>query len=266
VRGRLRAVIWYCLDFAGQADLALRGPNQLEWLKRLNAMHDNLRVALDWGIETGQTEKALQLAQNLWWFWSKRSEFNEGRQWLERVLGMRDVRLFPDLYADVLTQLAHHTCLQIGGKEASPFIQQAVPIARAHGNPQMLASALMVFGIVLTYEENFSAARSALEESITLFRELQDQWRYAVAVMSLGFSAYKRDDRTNALGLAGQALAAFRELGDQYFQSVCLYETGYLRAKQGEWEEGLAKLRASLRLSHKLGSRYEIAAGLLRLA
>jgi predicted ATPase/transcriptional regulator with XRE-family HTH domain len=256
----------YFLGFAGQADRALRGPNQLEWLNRLNIMHDNLRVALDWAIETGQTEKALQLARNLWWFWSKRSEFNEGRQWLGRVLALHDAPSFPDLYADVLTQMAHHTELQIGGKAARPLIEQALMVARAHDNPQTLASALMVFGIVLTYEENFSAARSALEESITLFRELQDQWRSAVAVMSLGFSAYKRDDRANALELAEQALAAFRELGDQYFQSVCLYETGYLRAKQGEWEEGLAKLRASLRLSHKLGSRYEIAAGLLRLA
>jgi predicted ATPase/transcriptional regulator with XRE-family HTH domain len=256
----------YFLNFVGQADRELRGPNQSEMLKRLNAMRDNLRVALDWAIETGQTEKALQLARNLWWFWSKRSEFNEGRQWLERVISLHEASLFPNLYADVLTQLAHHACLQIGVKEAKPFVEQALAIARTQDNRQTLANTLMVFGIVLTYEENFSAARSALEESITLFREVQDQWGYAVVLMSLGFSAYKRDDRATALELAEQALAAFRELGDQYFQSVCLYETGNLRAKQGEWEEGLAKLRESLRLSHELGSRYEIAGGLFRLA
>ena len=59
---------------------------------------------------------------------------------------------------------------------------------------------------------------------------------------------------------------AFRDLGDQYFQSVCLYETGNLRAKQGDWEDGLAELRESLELSRELRSKYEIAAGLLRLA
>ena len=256
----------YFLDLASQADHALRGPNQLEWLNRLNSMQDNLRVALDWAIETGQTETALQLARRLWWFWSKRSEFNEGRQWLKRVISMRDASLLPNLYADVLTQLAHHTCLTLGAKEAKPFIEQALPIARTHGTPQPLANALMVSGIVLTVEENFVDAQSTLEESISIFREIQDPWGTAVAVMSLAFSAYKRDDRRTALELSEQALAAFRELGDPYFQSVCLYETGNLRAKRGDWEEGLSELRESLKLSRELGTRYEIAAGLLRLA
>jgi len=256
----------YFLDFAGQADHALRGPDQPEWLKRLNSMHANIRVALDWAIETGQTETALQLAHRLWWFWSKRSEFNEGRQWLGRVLAMPDARLFPDLYADVLTQLAHHTELQLGGKAARPFIEQALPIARAHNNPQTLANALMVFGLVLTFEENFGAARSALQESMTLFREAQDQWGTAVALMSLAYSAYRNEDRETAFMLNEQALTAFRDLGDQYFQSVCLYEIGSFRAKQGDLKEGLAELRESLRLSRELGSRFEIAGGLLRLA
>jgi predicted ATPase/transcriptional regulator with XRE-family HTH domain len=256
----------YFLDFAGQADRALRGPDQPKWLKQLNSMHNNLRVALDWAIETGQTAKALQLARNLWWFWSKRSEFNEGRQWLGRVAALHDAPLFPKLYADVLTQLAHHTQLQIGGKAAGPFIEQALQIARAHSNPQTLANALMVSGLVLTFDENFSAARSALEESITLFREAQDPWGAAVAMMSLAYSAYRKEDRATAFRLNEQALSAFRELGDQYFQSVCLYEIGSMRAKQGDWEEGLAELGESLRLSRELGSRFEIASGLLRLA
>jgi len=256
----------YFLDFAGQADHALRGSDQPEWLKRLNSMHDNLRVALDWAIETEQTETALQLARNLCWFWSKRSEFNEGRQWLGRVLAMRDAPLFPDLYASVLTQLAHHTELQMGGKAARPLIEKALSLARKQGNSQTIASALMVLGIVLTDEQNYAVAQSTLEESIALFQEMHDTWGYAVALMSLGYSAYRKDDQATALTLSQQALTLFRELGDTYFQSVCLYEIGNLRAKQEDWERGLAELRESLRLSRGLGSKYESAAGLFRLA
>lgn len=256
----------YFLDLAGQADHALRGSDQAEWLNRLNSMHDNLRVALDWAIETGQTEKALQLARNLWWFWSKRSEFNEGRQWLKRVLAMPNAPLFSELYAEVLTQMAHHTCLQMGAEEARPFIEQALTVARPHGSQQTLANAMMVFGIVLIYEENFDVAQSTLEESMTLFQKDSDEWGYALAVMSLGFSAYRKEDQATALMQCQQALTIFRELGDTYFQSVCLYEIGNLRAKQGDWEGGLADLRESLRLSRGLGSKYESAAGLFRLA
>ena len=256
----------YFLDLAGQADHELRGPNQLEWLDRLTSMHDNLRVALDWGIETGQTEKALQLARNLWWFWSKRSEFNEGRQWLGRVLELHDAPLFPDLYANVLAQLAHHTWLQVGAEAAKPFIEQALTLAREQGNSQTIANTLMVSGMVLTDEQNFAAARSTLEESMALFQEMGDTWGYAVAKMVLGYAAVKKDDRATALMLIQEALMAFRDLGDQYFQSVCLSQTGNLRAKNGDWDDGLTELRESLRLSRELGSKYEIAAGLLRLA
>ena len=256
----------YFLDLTVQADRELRGPNQLEWLDRLTSMHDNLRVALDWAIETGQIENALQMAHRLWWFWSKRSEFNEGRQWLERVLAMRDALLFPDLYTDVLTQMAHHVFLQIGAREARPFIEQAHAVARGCEDPQTLANAQMVFGLVLTSEEDFAVARSAFEESIALFQEVQDTWGFAVALMSLAYSANRSEDQAKALALNEQALARFRELGDQYFQSVCLRQRGYLQAKQGDWQEGLAQLRESLRLSRELGSPLEIAGGLLRLA
>jgi predicted ATPase/DNA-binding XRE family transcriptional regulator len=256
----------YFLELAGQADRELRGPDQSKWLNQLNRMHDNLRVALDWAIETGQTEMALQMARRLWWFWCKRSEFSEGRQWLGRVLAMPDVSRFSESYGDVLTQLAHHTWLQVGAEAAKLFIEQALTIARVAGNPQTLANALMVFGLVLSSGENLDAARSALEESVTLFREVQDPWGNAVALMSLGFAAYKRDDPAKALELGERALLAFRELGDQYFQSACLYATGSLRAMQGDWDGGLAELRESLRLSRALGSRYEIANGLRRLA
>lgn len=256
----------YFLDFAGQADRGLRGPDQPEWLNRLTSMHDNLRVALDWAIETRQTEKALQLAHNLWWFWSKRSEFNEGRQWLGRVLAMPNAPTFADLYADVLTQLAHHTRLQIGADAARPFIEQALSLAREKGNSQTIANALMVHGIVLTDERDFAAAQSRLEESMALYQDMQDTWGYAVARMVLGYAAVKKDDRATALTLAQEALRIFRDLGDQYFQSVCLYETGTVRAKLGDPHNGLSELREALRLSHGLDSKFEIAAGLSRLA
>jgi non-specific serine/threonine protein kinase len=253
------------LSLAEKADKELRGPNQPEWLNRLTAMHDNVRVALDWAIETGQTETALQLADRLWWFWCMRSEFNEGRQWLGRVLAMPDVTAFPRLYAAVLTQLAHHTWLQIGANEAKPIIEQALPVARSQGDPQTLANALMVFGLVLMSEDNH-AAQSALEKSMTLFREVGDQWGYALAVMCLASATHKNDEQAKALALNEQALTVFRELGESYFQSVCLWASGHLRAKLGDWKVGLGEVRESLTLSRRLDSKLEVAAGLLRLA
>jgi predicted ATPase/DNA-binding XRE family transcriptional regulator len=255
----------YLLSLAEKADKELRGPHQPEWLNRLNAMLDNVRAALDWGIETGQTETTLQLASSLWWFWVMRSEFNEARQWLGRVLAMPDVTSFPDLYAAVLAQLANHIWLQVEADEAKPIIERALPVARSQGNPQTLANVLMVFGLVLMSEDNH-AAQSTLENSMTLHRESGDKWGYAMAMMCLASATHRNDDPAKALALNEQALRVFRELGEIYFQSVCLWASGHLRAKLGDWKVGLGELRESLTLSRRLDGKLEVAAGLLRLA
>lgn len=256
----------FVVELADRADRALRGPSQLEWLNRLDTQRDNIRAGLDWAIETGQTETAMQLARRLWWFWSMRSEFSEGRQWLDRVLRMPGAPSFSDLYVDVLTQSAHHTYLQIGTEKAKPVIERALALARDHGTSQSLANALMVFGLVVALEERFADAAAALQESVGLFRELDDDWGNALALMSLGYTASRQHDSATALALCEQALAGFRACGDLYFQCVCLYEIGSLRAHHGDWEQGFAALRESLALAQDIGSNYEIATGLSRLA
>ncbi len=255
----------YFLDLAGQADRELRGLNQLEWLHRLRATRDNLRAVLDWAIETEQTELALRLARKTDWFRFIRSEHNEGRQWLQRVLNMPDTPLHPEAYSDALTQLARHTWLQIGEKESRPYIEQALSIARAHADKHNIARALTVLGLVLISEKNFAAGQEILEESKALHQEVDDEWGYAHAVMCLGWGSSVRDDYVTALALHELALALFRKLGDRYYECVVLNGMGVCQIMQGSLTQGMATLRESLVLSQQLDSKYEIAGALRRL-
>src|SRR3990172_6685673 len=166
----------YFLELAEKGDREIRGPNQIEWLHRLDVMRDNFRAALEWAIETGQTETALQMACRLHWFWFARGDHNEGKRWLGRVLALPDAPLYPDAHAEALTQIAHHTWLQIGAEEARPFVEQALSIARAHDDKRNIAKALAILGLVMNIEHNFAAAQVALEESKTLFQEVHDDW------------------------------------------------------------------------------------------
>jgi len=77
--------------FVGLAEAAepkLRGREQLAWLEQLDAEQANLRAALEWAIERGETETALRLAGTLHWFWYLRGHWNEGRSWLDRALAL----------------------------------------------------------------------------------------------------------------------------------------------------------------------------------
>ena len=78
----------HCLAFARQGDQALRGPEQLTWLRRLGEDHDNLRVALAWAIRQPKPDAhvGLALAAALRWFWYISGHWSEGHEWLARAL------------------------------------------------------------------------------------------------------------------------------------------------------------------------------------
>ena len=47
-----------------------------------------MRAALSWALERKEVEVALRLGGALWWFWSMRGYYSEGRRWLEEALAM----------------------------------------------------------------------------------------------------------------------------------------------------------------------------------
>src|SRR5215218_11067879 len=91
----------YFLTLAEEAYPQLRGPNQLEWLERLEAEHDNMRAAHSWALERKETEVALRLGGALWVFWSVRGYYSEGRRWLKEALAING-RVSPEVRAMAL--------------------------------------------------------------------------------------------------------------------------------------------------------------------
>ena len=249
----------YFLNLAEKAGEELRSPHQLEWLYRLGVMRDDLRAALEWAIETQQTTLALRFVRKLDWFWFIRSDHNEGRQWLERVLKMPDTPMHHEAHAEALYDLAHHIWLQIGYKEAHPYAEQALSIARLHNDKHNTARALSILGLVLADKKNFTEAQSALEESRALYQEVGDEWGSAHALTCLGHVWEVKGSLGTAYSLREQALELFRKLGDKYFESATLSFLGIVQVMQGNVEDGVLALQKSLTIAQQLDSKYEIA-------
>jgi predicted ATPase/class 3 adenylate cyclase len=250
----------FFLKLAEEADHQVNGPHQIEWLRRLNVMRDNLRATLEWVIETGQTEPALNIARHLSWFWYRRSELTEGRQWLGRVLALPDARAYPESYVDALISHAQQTWLQLGAKKARPIIEQALALAQAQTDRHNLARALSVLGLILISERNFKEAMAAGEESKTLFEEIHDEWGYANALLCLGLGPSIQDDHITALPLYYQVMELFKNLGDKFSQCLALRRIGIHEMKQDNLERGEEALREALRLARLVESKYASAA------
>ena len=87
-RLRDRHFEFYFNEFRGALPI-LRHHDQVTCLRRLRVEQENIRSALEWGLSSlPYMEQGLELAGALFWFWTKRGLFEEGRLWLERALAI----------------------------------------------------------------------------------------------------------------------------------------------------------------------------------
>jgi predicted ATPase/DNA-binding XRE family transcriptional regulator len=252
----------YYLGLAEKASHELRGPHQVVWLRHLASVRDDLRSALDWVIETQQTEAALQIGSYLSWFWFGRSDFGEARRWLEKVVNLPDASQHPHWYSNVLAELARGTWLHVGAGQARPFVEKAISVAHQHDDQWNVAQASLVLGLVLINENDFTGAQAIIAKNKTFFRNVQDEQGYADAVLFHALCAFFQDDLPLSLALHEESLALFRRLGDKSFQNTALRFIGIIQVKQDNLKHGREALREALLLAHEIGSKYEIAAAI----
>ena len=86
-RLRERHFEFFFNEFRGVLPI-LRHHGQLPCLRRLRMEQENVRAALEWALTSAglSPRRDVELAGALFWFWTKRGQFEEGRQWLERAL------------------------------------------------------------------------------------------------------------------------------------------------------------------------------------
>jgi tetratricopeptide (TPR) repeat protein len=206
----------YFLALAEQAEPELWGPAAGMWLRRLEAEHDNVRAALEWGLtlggETGRTI-ALRLAGALASFWWTRDHFGEGFKWLTRVL------------------------------ERSP------------GRSAARMKALYGAGWLAHFLHDSSEARVMLEESLSIARELQDDWAVAWVLHVLGRVAYFDGDHVRARDLATQSLALAEQLNDDWLVGWALHLLGLAAHICGDFVTADEFYSRSLTIRQRVGHR-----------
>jgi predicted ATPase/DNA-binding SARP family transcriptional activator len=253
----------YYLALAERAEPELTGPEQGVWFDRLEAEHGNLRAALGWSLERGESELALRLGAALWRFWMGRGYFTEGRQWLGRALEYKDAPL--PLRAAVLTAAGslaeHHN--DYGPAQA--LHTQALAAWRAIGDRRQEAAALDSLGNVAHDQGDYDRALELHGQALAICQEVGDEWGAARALNNLGAVAYYQGAYDRAEASWREALAAMRTLGDASTECNTLNNLGALAAQRGDYAEAGTLHEQALALRRRLGDWHGVAFSLVNL-
>jgi predicted ATPase/class 3 adenylate cyclase len=194
-----RAHAEFFVALAEEAEPELTGPQQVAWMDRLEAEHDNLRAALGWALDT-DAQIALQLAGGLGWFWFLRGYLNEGSAWLDRTLVVRSEPgpLHVRAYA-AAGRLVRH----LGDYRRAIALQEtSLELARTFQDRRAEALALHELGVLAGLDEGDAVREAALmEASLALWRDLGDAWGSARALNNIGYEAYLQGDLDRAAPL-----------------------------------------------------------------
>jgi predicted ATPase len=255
----------YFLALAQESNPQLKGPNQLQWLGRLDVEYDNFRVALAWALESGEGELAVRLAGALWWFWFVRGYLREGRGWLEAALAEGATSWTPETRAKSLTG-AGRLALEVGEVErARALLEEGVQLFRGAGEEAGLAEAVDNLAIAAAFSGELEKAKPLFEESLGLYREASDGWGVGEVLNNLANVALLQAEGDKAMALHEESLATRRKVGDKRGIAMSLGNVATVWADWGEYERAAKLTEESLVLYRELGDKLTVMGHLAAL-
>jgi predicted ATPase/class 3 adenylate cyclase len=161
--------------FAALAEQAYEGrfDAESEWSARLGVDQDDLRAALDW-LVVNDSDRGLQLAGALGWFWLSHGLLAEGCRRLAGVLA--ESAATGRARARALTASGSLAARHGDVVEGRTQVDEGIRLWRELGDRNELAAALDALGWLLVYDaEDLSPSFDAFEQSLELRRELGDR-------------------------------------------------------------------------------------------
>jgi tetratricopeptide (TPR) repeat protein len=190
-----RYAAWY-LALAQEAAPQLQGADQRAWLDRLEAEHDNLRMAMCWLLDSGGTEQMARLSSALMSFWRVRGYYGEGRRWLEALL-TQGATLAPAVRARVLSGLGELVWAQGEYAYAQTLLEESLALHKTH-NPAQVAAVLHRLGAIAGYQGEYEQAAALYHECLALRRAAGDGLGIAATLNNLAVTVEEQGDEAGA--------------------------------------------------------------------
>lgn len=266
----------WCVRLAEQTEDGLVSDRQALWLTRLEQEHDNLRAALtfalggtyDRAVPTANPSHisylALRLAGALVWFWYFRGYISEGRGWLEGALAVVGRNKRDVPLAKALSASGVFAYLQNDLDAAQSQLEESLSIWSDLEDKRGTAFASAFLGRTLV-DQGSPQGRAYIEQSVSLFRAINDKWGQALSLDFLGEEAHEAGDNERAAILHDESLALYRELGHQWGVALEMTYFAQVALRRGEYANARTRLEEAAKIQREVGDKRMLAWTLMSL-
>jgi predicted ATPase/DNA-binding XRE family transcriptional regulator len=227
------------------------------WWRQLEQEHENLRAALRWLLRA-DGEQALRLAITLQPFWETRGYQHEGSRWLQQALALNPAPTA--LRAQGLVKAGIFAQLRMEFEPAAALLAEALTLFRALSDQAGIAETLRAWGWLAASMSDAAHARLCFEESLALFRNLNQRVMVATVLSNLvHLLSYSDAPYEQIRAYAEESLSIFREVGQQHGIALALRQLGINETRVGSYAAAAAAFTEALAIWQRRGAGREIA-------
>jgi tetratricopeptide (TPR) repeat protein len=241
----------YYLQRAEQVGSFLHGGTHPRLLAQLEKEHDNLRAALTWLLEHATGETIARFAVALTNLCETRGHWNEGRQWVTRVLQAGDA-LPPYLHAELLLWDGH--VAQFQGDYVMAVHELDVSLELFQGVDERVGTvgALTELARCATEQEQFARAQQLIDEALVLMQDVGDEESLADFVFVQERLAFALGDYLGSSRFLEQALERWERLDDPHYTAQCKRDLGWCRILLGDGAVAEAQIQEALTVHQQM--------------
>ena len=257
------------LAMAEKAEPHLYLLEDLVWLRRLEAEHNNLRAALRWTLGGRAADLGLRLASALMFFWFNLCLISEGRTWLEEAL-RRSNDSDSAIRARVLSRIGFLMEFFITTDfrdmdRAKELIEEGLSLLRKAEDLEGLAESLCHLAI---WNQRFGDSQKAIElfqECLALSKQIGFKWGIIHAQGFIGQIALVDGDTERATAFFEETLALLRQTGS-WLKTWSRKWLGIVAIDLEDYQRAMILFRESLSEYREIGYKKGVADTLCLLA
>jgi predicted ATPase/DNA-binding winged helix-turn-helix (wHTH) protein len=210
--------------------------------------------------------EGLQLAVALDAFWRIRGFLAEGRDWFTRLLDAVPIDLRTRLRARGLYAAGLFAILQGDYAAGKGLLQESLMLFREIDDPRNVAYALDSLAYLAIEQGEYPEAEARAREAVDLLRARSSRGGLCFSLIHLAIALQRRGQWAGAREFYEQSLALARELGTPWEIGTALREFGLAECDEGHCDLALKHLAEAMNILHGLGDRPGVVESLEGLA